>query len=160
MSVGRDKHLLGVLGGMWAGLRGDRELQWAVGRECKGRVKLGEVVAGVNGSQRGLRLRVALRGHGGGKVAGWHRAGEEAGSRALLKRHQGGGVERGPRADLAHIPPEVLGVRIPQGEGDVAYKAGRRVGGGEVVEHGSVVRQHRLLELDLRCDSGGRLHGR
>lgn len=160
MSVGRDKHLLRVLGGMRAGLGRNRELEWAVGRECEGCVELGEVVASVDGSERGLRLRVTLRGHGSGQVAGWHRAGEEASGRALLKRHQGSGVERGPRADLAHIPPEVLGMRVPQGEGDVAYKAGRRVGGSEVVEHGSVVGQHRLLELDLRRNSGARLHGR
>lgn len=162
---GGDKHLLGVAGGVGSGLRRNSELEGAVGRERQGGIQLGQVVVGVDAVQGLLVLRVALRRGGGGQEGGGHGAGEQAGGRAVGKRHDRAGVERGPWADLAHIPPEVLGMRVAQGERDGAHQTGRRVGGGEVVEESGLAGGRadsrslvdaldRLHWLRLRCRRG------
>lgn len=118
------------------GLGGHGELQRAVGGESQSRVELGEVVRGVDGVESGLgfgmaggeaRLREKGRGDGSGQEG-----------RGTGKSKDRGGVERGPRADVADVPPEVLGGGITKREGDGADQRGSWVGRGkEVKERGA-----------------------
>lgn len=167
---GGNEHLLSVLGSVRSGLGRNGQLQGTVGGQSQSSVELGQVVIGVDGMQSSLGLGVTLRAHGVRQEGLGHRAGDESSSCARRQGHERRGVEGGPGADLADIPPEVLNVRIPQREGDGAHQRWSRVGGGEVVQqscgvgrlNGGRLKSLNLLRhwLRLRGHAGGTGHGR
>lgn len=65
----------------------------------------------------------------------WERSGQE--SRGTREREDGGSIEAIPRANVANIPPEVLGVGVPEREGDGSNERSGRVGCREEVEESS-----------------------
>lgn len=110
------------------------EVQGSGGGGSEGRIKLGEVERGINAMKRSFSLGVA-----GGDA--WLRKErcrdggvEESGGTG--EGEDGGGIEAVPRADVADVPPEVLGVGVAEREGDGSDQRGGRVGHGEEVEKG------------------------
>lgn len=68
--------------------------------------------------QGGLGFGVTSAGNGGREESLADGNGEAGGGAG--DGEDGGCVEGGPGPDLADVPPEVLGVRVPKGEGDGA----------------------------------------
>lgn len=130
--VGSEDVLRGRAGLLGGGSRG--ELQGALRGERQSRVELGDVVRAVDLVQSSLGLRVARRGRGLREERCWDRAVEQ--TLGARERQDGRCVEVVPLADLAHIPPEVLGVGIPERVRDGADQRRGRVGRGQVAHQG------------------------
>lgn len=81
-----------------------------------------------------LGLGVARAESGLGQHGSRDGSGEEGGS--TREGEDGGGIEAGPGADVADVPPEVLGVGVTEGEGDGPDQRGCGVGSREEVEEG------------------------
>lgn len=116
------------------GRRRRRELQRSLRGERERRVELGDVVGAVDLVQSSLGLRVARRGGRLREERGRDGAAQQA--RRAGERQDVGRVEVGPGADLAHIPPKVLGVGIPERVGDGADQRRGRVGRRQVAHQG------------------------
>lgn len=80
--------------------------------------------------QSGLGLGVALRDGQRREEGRWHRSGEEG--RGAWERHDVGGIEGSPGANLPDVPPEVFGMRISQWERDGADQSRGRVGSSQI----------------------------